>query len=185
MKTKAHLALIADSSSCSDKSPTANVCGGGYHWPAAMKGNSPGLLLKSTLSSIWQAPGEVPRPWTLQGAGEHQVEFLEVFSKQLFHLRCCGMLLLKTNKQNVWLTAGYPSPLKIVEEFRAWTSVLFKAVCGKSHCICIFQNSRKRKKKMHFFVGKNCFHGKVAPHLFSHIYSSGLIFVSVTETLGD
>lgn len=151
MKTKAHLALTADGSSCSDESPAANVVRGGrYYWPAAMKSNSPGLLLKSALGGIWEAPEEVLRPWTPQGAGE-QVEFLEAFSKRVFHSGCCDMLLLTKKVSGLLLdTHLLWKACRVVQGLNLW--VLFKAVCGKNNSICIFWNSRKKTQKnnMHF-----------------------------------
>lgn len=153
MKMKAHLALTADSSSYSDESPTASVGHGGrYYWPAAVESNSPGLLLKPAFSGIWEAPEEVLRPWTPQGAGE-QAEFLEAFSKWVFHSGCCDMLLLTKKVSGLLLdTHLLWKACRVVQGLNLW--VLFKATCGKTHSICIFWNSREKKQKtnMHFFV---------------------------------
>lgn len=52
--------------------------------------------------------------------------------------------------------------------------VLFKAVCCKTFEFVSFRIAEIIKfEKYNVLQSKNSFYGKVAPHLFSHIYPSG------------
>lgn len=66
-RTKAHLALTSGAAPALVRAQPRALCveAGAVHW-SALDGDSPGLLLASTLSSIQ----EDPHPWTGQGAGE-------------------------------------------------------------------------------------------------------------------
>lgn len=65
-----------------------------------------------------------------------------------------------------------PSENCVIQDLSLW--VLFKVVCCKSFEFVSFRTAEIIKfEKCNLLQSKNSFYGKVAPHLFSHIYSSG------------